>query len=120
MLAFPITTVALLASSAAAKHCINATVPVDVSARTAVFDLPIPQSNSDATAFIQNLAQQGRNFTDVALTGYKTTAGTYKISTQFCVPSVNNVSNPTLQILTHGLGFDKTYACFLLHRRHGC
>ncbi|KAG6986582.1 hypothetical protein G7Y79_00077g099740 [Physcia stellaris] len=109
MLALPISTLLLLASSAAAKQCMNISVPVDISARTAIFDLPIPQSNSDATAFIQNLTQQGRNFTDLALTGYKNTAGKYQISTQFCVPSVNNVSTPTLQILTHGIGFDKTY-----------
>ena len=99
---------ALLIGSTAAKICQNITVPVDISARTGIFDLPIPQSNSDATAFIQNLTQQGRNFTDVALTGYQTTAGRYQISTQFCVPSENAVSNPTLQILTHGIGFDKT------------
>lgn len=103
----PIFTLALLVTSTAAKQCHNITVPVDISARTGIFDLPIPQSNSDATAFIQNLTQQGRNFTDLALTGYKTTAGKYQISTQFCVPSVKPVSNPTLQILTHGIGFDK-------------
>lgn len=108
MIPLPITTLALLVSSAAAKQCMNISVPVDISARTAIFDLLVPRSNSDATAFIQNFTQQGRNYTDIALTGYQNTAGKYQISTQFCVPSVNNVSTPTLQILTHGIGFDKT------------
>ena len=108
MLSLPIATLSLLALTAAAKKCVNVTVPVDISARTAVFDLPVPQTNSDATAFIQNLTQQGRNFTDLVLSGYQTTAGKYQISAQFCVPSVSNVSHPTLQILTHGIGFDKT------------
>lgn len=100
---------ALLASSAAAKKCMNMTVPVDISARTGVFDITVPKTNLEATTFIQNFTQQGRNFTDLVLTGYKTTAGTYNISTQFCVPSENNVTNPTVQVLTHGIGFDKTY-----------
>ncbi|CAF9933106.1 MAG: hypothetical protein HETSPECPRED_008537 [Heterodermia speciosa] len=109
MLSLPIATLAVLAMTAAAKKCLNVTVPVDIAARTAVFDLPVPQSNADATAFVSNLTQQGRNFTDLVLTGYQNTAGKYQISTQYCVPSVNNVSHPTLQILTHGIGFDKTY-----------
>lgn len=108
MLSLPIATLAVLAMTAAAKKCLNVTVPVDIAARTAVFDLPVPQSNADATAFVSNLTQQGRNFTDLVLTGYQNTAGKYQISTQYCVPSVNNVSHPTLQILTHGIGFDKT------------
>ncbi len=108
MYALSIASLALLATSAAAKECMNMTVSVDISARTAVFNLPVPQTNLEATAFIQNFTQQGRNFTDSALAGYNTTAGKYNISTQFCVPTVNNVTNPTLQILTHGIGFDKT------------
>ena len=108
MYALPLA-LSLLVSSATAKQCINMTVPVDISARTGIFDIANPQTNLDATTFIQNFTQQGRNFTEVALSGYQTTAGTYQISTEFCVPSVNNVTNPTLQILTHGIGFDKTY-----------
>ena len=110
---------ALFASSAAAKKCTNITVPVDISARTGVFDIAVPKTNLEATTFIQNFTQQGRNFTDLALTGYKTTSGTYNISAQFCVPSENNVRNPTVQVLTHGIGFDKTYEnCFFLKGPH--
>lgn len=109
MYALSFASVALLASSAAAKKCTNITVPVDISARTGVFDITVPKTNLEATTFIQNFTQQGRNFTNLALTGYKTTAGTYNISTQFCVPSENGVKNPTVQVLTHGIGFDRTY-----------
>ena len=100
----------MLAGSAAAKTCINMTVPVTISARTGVFNIAVPQTNSDATTFNQNQTQQGRNFTATALAGYATTSGTYDISTQFCMPSSMNatVTKPTLQILTHGIGFDKT------------
>jgi hypothetical protein len=99
---------AVLAATASAKGCINATVPVSLSARQAVFNLAVPQTNLEATDFILNMTQQGRNFTDVVLTGYDTTVGTYNISTQFCMPSNDNGTNPTVQVLTHGIGFDKT------------
>jgi hypothetical protein len=103
-----ITALALVAASASAKQCINATVPVNLVARQAVFNLAVPQTNLEATDFILNMTQQGRNFTDLVLTGYNTTAGTYNISTQFCMPSNDNSKNPTVQVLTHGIGFDKT------------
>lgn len=102
------TALAVLAGSVAAKICINMTVPVDISARQAVFDLAVPQTNLEATDFILNMTQQGRNFTDIVLTGYNTTVGTYNISTQFCMPSNATYMNPTVQVLTHGIGFDKT------------
>jgi len=99
---------AVFAASAYAKQCINATVPVNLAARQAVFNLAVPQTNLEATDFILNMTQQGRNFTDLVLTGYNTTTGTYNISTQFCMPSNANSTNPTVQVLTHGIGFDKT------------
>ena len=84
------------------------TVPVDISARTGIFNLAIPQTNLEVPDLVLNITQQGRNFTDIVLEGYKTTSGTYNISTQFCVPSGDNATNPTVQVLTHGIGFDKT------------
>ena len=99
---------ALLAGLAAAKICTNMTVPVDISARTAVYDIATLQTNIDATTFIQNLTRQGQNFSEIVLSGYATTSGIYNISTQFCAPSASNVTDPTVQILTHGIGFDKT------------
>ncbi|TVY81610.1 hypothetical protein LSUE1_G005256 [Lachnellula suecica] len=104
-----VTALALLVAPAAAKTCINQTIPVYLSARQAVFDLDIPQTNLEVPDFILNQTRQGGNFTNEVLTGYNTTVGTYNISTQFCMPSSSNVTNPTVQILTHGIGFDKTY-----------
>lgn len=101
-----------LAASAAAKRCTNMTVPVTISARQGIFDIAVPQTSTEATDFVRNVTQQGRNFTEIVLTGYNTTTGTYNISTQFCVPTTGNstnATNPTVQVLTHGIGFDKTY-----------
>ena len=100
---------AFLLAPVAAKVCMNMTVPVDIHARTAVFDIAVPQTNLEIPDLVLNITQQGRNFTDIALTGYNTTTGTYNISAQFCMPSQSNITSPTLQYLTHGIGFDKTY-----------
>jgi len=109
MLSLTITALTL-AGSAAAKHCTNVTVPVSIEARTGVFDNIItPVTNIDATTFARNQTQQGRNFTEFALSGYKTTSGTYQISAQFCQPDDAAANNPTVQILTHGIGFDKVW-----------
>ncbi|KAL5317746.1 hypothetical protein ACEPPN_014844 [Leptodophora sp. 'Broadleaf-Isolate-01'] len=114
-----VTALALFTASAAGRRCINQTVPVDISARQAVFDLDIPQTNLEVTDFVLNVTQQGRNFTDTVLIGYNTTSGTYNISTQFCMPDSSNVTNPTVQVLTHGIGFDKTSYCTLSFDRLG-
>lgn len=96
------------AGSVAAKQCQNLTVPVCISARNGVFNLPTLQGNADATTFAQNLTSIRGNFTKEVLLDYATVSGTYNISAKFCKPDVENGTNPTVQVLTHGLGFDKT------------
>jgi hypothetical protein len=108
MMHFSILSLCVLAGCVAAKECMNVTVPVDLSVRQAVFDIAVPQTNLDVMDFILNMTQQGRNFSDIVLSGYDTTSGQYNISTQFCMPSRKNITNPTAQVLTHGIGFDKT------------
>ena len=101
---------AALVSSVSARKCINQTVPVTISARDAVFGrVATPHTNIDATNFTLHLSRQGHNFTNEGLTGYHTVSKTYHISTQFCKPDHASAKDPAVQILTHGIGFDKTY-----------
>ncbi|KAL8699297.1 MAG: hypothetical protein Q9201_006082 [Fulgogasparrea decipioides] len=100
---------AVLASLVTAKQCLNFTVPVSISARNGIFNIPTLQGNADATTFAQNLTSIRGNFTEEALLDYATVSGIYDMSVKFCKPDVENGTNPTVQILTHGLGFDKTY-----------
>lgn len=93
----------------AAKVCTNVTVPVNIMARQGVFDVPEIASNLDATIFALNFTKQGTNFTDIALRGYQTVTGQYNISAKYCKPDNVTSSNPTVQVLTHGIGFDKSY-----------
>ena len=61
--------VTLLAAGSATKKCRNATVPVTVSARTAIFgNVNVPKTNSEATGFILALTPQGGNLSVQALT----------------------------------------------------
>ena len=99
-----------LAALASARKCSNATVPVTIAARTGLFGgIDLPTTNLDAMTFIQNLTQQGRNFTETALTGYRTQGGTYHIHTTFCQPDGQPAAHPVVQVLTHGVGFDASY-----------
>ena len=98
-----------LAGSVAAKQCLNMTIPVSISARNGVFNIPTLQGNADATTFAQNLTSIGGNFTQEVLLSYATVVGEYDISVKFCKPDAAKGTSPTVQVLTHGLGFDKTY-----------
>ncbi|KAI1616062.1 Alpha/Beta hydrolase protein [Exophiala viscosa] len=92
---------------ASAWTCQNITVPVSISARNAVFNISIPQTNIDVTNFIVDLAEQGVNYTQEILAGYTTVSGDFDLAATYCAPASG--AGKTLQILTHGIGFDRSY-----------
>ena len=100
----------LLSGSALAKQCVNVTVPVQIEARNGVFNVPAVNTNQDATTFTQMYTsiKGGINYTMEALQDYQTVTGSYEISAMFCMPDAGAGSSPTVQVLTHGIGFDKT------------
>jgi hypothetical protein len=91
-----------------ARTCQNITVPVEIEARNGIFNLLQPQTNLDVTHFALNATSNRYNFTKAALTGYQTVTGTYNISVTFCQP--DTAKSGAIQVLTHGIGFDKTCA----------
>lgn len=84
-------------------------IPVTISARQGVFDMPPLQNNLDATTFSQNITKVGINYTDTALVGYTTINGDVHISAEFCQPDTVADKKSVVQMLIHGIGFDKTY-----------
>ena len=98
----------LLAASVVAKHCQNMSVPVTVCARNAVFNVPTLHDNHDATTFIAEYTNPGGNFSNEVLLGYQTIDHVYELSVKFCRPDTGFGQNPTVQFLTHGIGFDKS------------
>ncbi|KAL1297756.1 hypothetical protein AAFC00_006293 [Neodothiora populina] len=102
----------LLGAVASAKNCVNVTVPVQIDARQGQYDVPQLYSNFDATQFAYNYTKQGSNFSDIALIGFQNINGLYNISAKYCSPDASSSpssSAPVVQVLTHGIGFDKSY-----------
>ena len=97
--------------SASAMTCTNITVPVDLSARNGVFNVKAPQNNIEVTNFILDNTQQGTNYSATVLEEYKTVSGHYELAATYCVPGDGHSSErpKILQILTHGIGFDRSY-----------
>ncbi|ETS84808.1 hypothetical protein PFICI_02833 [Pestalotiopsis fici W106-1] len=103
-------TTALLAgfvTTTAARQCQNLTIPIVASARNGVFDLAAPKTNIDVVNFVLDATQPGHNITAELLTGYATVSGNYSIAATYCQP--DDGPGTTLQVLTHGVGFDRSY-----------
>ena len=64
------------------------------------------ETNLEVGAFAATFNQFQKNYTATLLDGYQTLEGSYEISAQYCRPDGGNGS--TIQLLTHGIGFDKT------------
>ncbi|KAF2823196.1 alpha/beta-hydrolase [Ophiobolus disseminans] len=97
----------VLASFAAARQCSQFQVPVDISSRQGKFsEIPI-ETNLDVGAFATRFSEFQGNYSDALFTDFQTLKGSYEISAQYCRP--DSGSSGTIQVLTHGIGFDKTY-----------
>ncbi|WYZ36758.1 hypothetical protein EsH8_II_000264 [Colletotrichum jinshuiense] len=95
------------ATLAAARVCHDLTVEVTISARNGVFNISAPKTNVDVTNIMLGLSRQGSNFSAEHLTGYATVGGTYELASTYCRP--DSGAGKVLQILTHGIGFDRSY-----------
>lgn len=107
---FLYTAVALAAflSVSFAAVCQNMTIPISISARNGVFNISNPTNNVQTTNFFLDATRQGHNYTNEILTGYKTVTGDYNIEATYCHP--DSGPSKVIQVLTHGLGFDRRYA----------
>lgn len=59
------------ATAVAARKCHDLTIPISISARNAVFDLPALVSELDVTSFFLDFVRPGVNITDKYLTGVR-------------------------------------------------
>jgi hypothetical protein len=96
----------VLASFAAARQCSQFLIPVEISSRQGQFnEIPV-ETNLDTGAFAIRFSEFQGNYSDALLQDFQTLRGSYEISAQYCRP--DNGSSGTIQVLTHGIGFDKT------------
>ncbi|KAH7026471.1 Alpha/Beta hydrolase protein [Microdochium trichocladiopsis] len=107
-LSLALVTAVVSAAAVSAKCCTNLTVPVTVSARNGRFNLQPPENNIDVTDFILRLGKRGANYTQQVLEEIYTVSGTYNIAATYCEPAANEPGS-VLQVLTHGVGFDRSY-----------
>ncbi|KFA66079.1 hypothetical protein S40285_08137 [Stachybotrys chlorohalonatus IBT 40285] len=96
-----------LAAGSLARVCQNITVPVSITSRNGVFNLEAPTTQIDVTDFFLQLSYQGVNYTEKILQDYATISNTYSLAATYCQPDAG--PGKTLQILTHGIGFDRSY-----------
>lgn len=96
-----------LVSLATARKCSNVVIETPIVSRQGRFrEVPI-ESNVDVIGFATRFAQFQSNYSAELLEGYQTLEKTFNISAQYCEP--DSGSSGTIQVLTHGVGFDKTY-----------
>ena len=97
---------ALAGVAAEARQCQNITVPVDLTAQNAVLNVAVPASQVEVTSFVLGVLKSIRDGpgTPPELT---TISGHYELATTYCEPDAG--ASSVLQILTHGIGFDRRY-----------
>ncbi|MCJ1388010.1 hypothetical protein MMC18_000854 [Xylographa bjoerkii] len=93
------------------SKCVNLTIPVTVSAKSLTLAFPPFQNGYQAEAFVEEVVKRDPSSSPVS--GTKNVTETFSIGAQYCVPDTQKKSK-TIQILTHGLGFDKSYWDFTL------
>ncbi|KAG5981195.1 hypothetical protein E4U55_003203 [Claviceps digitariae] len=102
------------AALSTAMKCWNMTIPISISARNGVFDLKPPTAEFDLTALFLDISRPGNNATARYLKDYATVSGDYKLAATYCEAAAR-CSRDTLQILTHGVGFDRSYWDYPYH-----
>ncbi|RAR15656.1 alpha beta-hydrolase [Stemphylium lycopersici] len=96
-----------LAGLTTARQCSNFIIQTPIASRQGQFrEVPV-ESNVDVGAFATRFNQFQKNYTAELLKGYQTLQGIFNISAQYCEP--DGGSGDTVQLLSHGIGFDKTY-----------
>lgn len=91
--------------------CVNGIVPVPASATNAILNLSQPTTQYNATEIFQELFQAGSDLLQRAQGGNHTVQGTYGIGANLCFPAdpAKLKTVETVQILTHGVGLEKSY-----------
>lgn len=95
----------LVASAPCGPSCFETILPIDVDTEITTYNVAPFASTLDSKEFlVQSLARDG---SPAALVGNQAgLKATYDIAVQYCSPLHGGT---TLQILSHGVGFDKSY-----------
>ena len=111
MLSISLLSFASCATLVTAYKCISFVAPITVTAPSFIPAFPPFTSHYDSVAFL--LAATARNASGAPspFSGVKNITETFDIGVQYCTPSKGGYhSKRDVQILTHGLGFDRWVA----------
>jgi len=102
----------IVSSKNGSAICIQGNVPVYAS--TAMnLNITIPVSaitnQTVVTETVVEMLMAGSTLMETVIAGKATVADTYNINAQLCYPRSTGINASSVQILTHGIGFDKSY-----------
>ena len=86
--------------------CVSGFVPVTVSAKNVKYNLPVPKNQSQVTQILLDMITPGVDYADRVKGPMVDVSGTYNIGATLCTPA-NNTKPDGVQMLTHGVGFDR-------------
>jgi len=99
--------------------CVSGIVPVQVStAMNMAFNFSVPDNQTGVTQTFLSMISSASPFVQQLMAGTQSVNGTYNIGGTLCTPA-NNTTPKTVEILTHGIGFDRyTYPCLISDVRY--
>lgn len=91
--------------------CVTALVPIDVSSTNTQLALENPMNQTVVTEIFQELVQVNSTIAARTIKGPKAVRATYNIEATLCFPKDTVAAKmvQTVQILTYGIGLDKSY-----------
>ena len=93
--------------------CVSGTVPVKaVTNKNLMFNFPLPANQSQVTETFVEFTISSSLFLQSIAAGTQNVSGTYDIGATLCTPA-NETKPSSVQFLTHGLSFDRTYWDFV-------
>lgn len=98
-----------------ARQCQNITIPVSLTAENAVLNIPAPVDDVEVTNFILTSLKSIRDGA-TSTPEAATISGQYELAATYCEPDAG--ASSVLQILTHGIGFDRSYWDFPTHQHN--
>ena len=89
--------------------CVSGTVPVKANtSKNLKYNFTLPANQSQVTETVIELAISSTSFLQSIAAGTQNVSGTYNIGATLCTPA-NGTQPSSVQFLTHGLAFDRTY-----------
>jgi len=89
--------------------CVSGTIAVPANTtRNIKFNYQLPQNQTQLTETFVEYVTSGSPFSQEVMGGKQSVAGVYSIGATLCTPA-NNTAPQRVQLLTHGVGFDRYY-----------